>query len=135
VPTPTLAIETSRTRERVRLMLAGEVDLSTRDALINATIRALADPVARLELDVSGVRFCDSSGISGFLAVRRIAAEHDTELLLTNASPQLEQLLVVTGLHDALTTPRTMPDDPRSDLPAPTTSAPTRWWRRRPWSA
>jgi anti-sigma B factor antagonist len=130
VPSPTLTIATSRTDERIRLTLAGEVDLSTRDALINATIRALAEPVRRLELDVSGVRFCDSSGISGFLAVRRIAAEHETELALTNPSPQLEQLFVVTGLYDALTAP----DEPGPGGPARRISVRAPWWRRRPWS-
>ena len=96
-----LAVAVDRSPVRVRLTLAGTVDLDTRDTVINTAIRELdAGPVPRLEFDVGAVVFCDSSGISAFIAVRRIAASRGTEVALIDPSAQFAQLLAVTGLGE-----------------------------------
>jgi anti-sigma B factor antagonist len=103
VSTSTLAIAVRRDGERTVLALTGELDLHTRDALIRATVLALDDPLPLLEFDASGLTFCDSSGMSAFLAVRNIAEEHEARVVLTRPSDQVRALLRVSGLHQLLT--------------------------------
>ncbi len=99
---PNLAFAVSGGGDLAYLTVAGEIDLTTRDALISASIGALETTAARLEIDISQVKFCDSSGISGFLAIHRIAREHGKQAVLTNAPPGLARTLSVTGLDELL---------------------------------
>ena len=101
--TSTLAITVTRDGERTLLALTGELDLHTRDALIRATVLALEEPLSLLEFDARELSFCDSSGMSAFLAVRNIAEEHGARVLLTCPSDQVRALLRVSGLHELLT--------------------------------
>lgn len=101
--TSALAITVSRDGERTLLALSGELDLHTRDALIRATVLALDEPLSLLEFDASDLTFCDSSGMSAFLAVRNIAEEHGARVVLTCPSDQVRALLRVSGLHELLT--------------------------------
>jgi anti-sigma B factor antagonist len=103
VSTSTLAITVTRDGERTLLALTGELDLHTRDALIRATVLALEEPLSLLEFDARELSFCDSSGMSAFLAVRNIAEEHGARVLLTCPSDQVRALLRVSGLHELLT--------------------------------
>jgi anti-sigma B factor antagonist len=103
VSTSALAIAVSRDGGRTFLALTGELDLHTRDALIRATVLALDEPISLLSFDVSELTFCDSSGMSAFLAVRNIAEEHGARVLLTRPSDQVRALLRVSGLHELLT--------------------------------
>ncbi len=84
-------------------MVAGELDLNTRDDLITASLTALGGGTAVLELDLSGVTFCDSSGISSLLALLNMTADTGKRLLVSNAQGQVERALVMTGLLDRLT--------------------------------
>jgi anti-sigma B factor antagonist len=103
VSTSALAIAVTKDGERTRLALTGELDLHTRDALIRATVLALDETLDLLEFDASELTFCDSSGMSAFLAVRNIAEEHGARILLTRPSDQVRALLKVSGLHELLT--------------------------------
>lgn len=87
----------------IRLAVAGEIDLHNRESLISAAIAALQESVSLLEIDLSGVTFCDSSGVSGFLAIHRIAAGDGKRMVLTNPQGALERTLEVAGLLDRLT--------------------------------
>jgi anti-anti-sigma factor len=89
--------------DRVRLRVTGELDLSTRESFISAALGALEATPALLELDFAGVAFCDSSGVSGLLAVHRMAAGAGKRVVLANLRPQLVLTLSVAGLLDTLT--------------------------------
>jgi anti-sigma B factor antagonist len=86
------------------LTVAGELDLSTRDALIGAAVNALS-PGTVLALDVAAVTFCDSLGVSALVAVRNIANAEGATMVITAAAPQVEQVLRTTGLFEELTRP------------------------------
>jgi anti-anti-sigma factor len=89
--------------DRLRLSVTGEVDLASRESFISAALEALELTPSLLELDFAGVAFCDSSGVSGLLAVHRMAAGAGKRVVLVNLRPQLVHTLTVAGLLDTLT--------------------------------
>jgi anti-anti-sigma factor len=76
--------------------IAGELDLATTPILLDALLFAAADAEGDLRLDVSQLRFVDSSGLH---ALVRIANRLSTgRLLFAGASDSLRSLLSLTGL-------------------------------------
>lgn len=55
-------------------------------------------PAVFVGVDVSGVTFCDSSGLSALVRSRARAAEMTGSLRLASPSPQIQRLLSVAGL-------------------------------------
>jgi anti-anti-sigma factor len=88
-----------------RLAVAGDIDLATGESLVNAVYLAMTADVHALDIDVSGVTFCGSAGISAFLKVRRRAQEQGKTLRLVNLNSWVEGVLTVTGLLEHFTTP------------------------------
>jgi anti-anti-sigma factor len=99
----------------VRLTVVGEIDLATCGSLVDAVHDAMAADVLALDIDVSGVTFCGSTGISAFLMLRRRAQEEDKTLRLVNLSPWIERVLTIAGVRDHLTT---VPQDVASRQPS-----------------
>ncbi|MDQ0791357.1 STAS domain-containing protein [Streptomyces sp. B3I8] len=64
-----------------------------------------------LVLDLSGLEFCDSTGITALLAARRHTLAADAELVLTAVPPDLERVLAVVGLERVFTFRATAEDE------------------------
>ncbi|MDO3704876.1 STAS domain-containing protein [Micromonospora sp. C28SCA-DRY-2] len=85
-----------------RLWLAGELDLSTAGELV-AVLDRLADAgTHRLLVDLTGLTFCDSSGIAAFVRGDNRASAAGGWLRVTGASGRVARVLEVTGLADVL---------------------------------
>jgi anti-anti-sigma factor len=80
------------------LTLAGELDVATSDQLREAARDALQAGSRRLVLDLSGIRFIDSSGISALLETRTAAREASATLQLGPLSPRVSEVLRFTGV-------------------------------------
>ncbi|SDO46615.1 STAS domain-containing protein [Lentzea jiangxiensis] len=94
----------------VVLGLKGDVDTHTAPGVL-AGIRGLVLREGELlVLDVSGMRFCDSSGISAFIAARNHAAAARADVVLVGVPRQTLRVLGMIGL-DALFTFRPNLDD------------------------
>ncbi|MCG8925067.1 STAS domain-containing protein [Lentzea sp. CC55] len=94
----------------VVLGLKGDVDAHTSPGVL-AEIRGLVLSEGELlVLDVSGMRFCDSSGISAFIAARNHAAAARADIVLVGVPRQTLRVLGMIGL-DALFTFRPDLDD------------------------
>jgi anti-anti-sigma factor len=93
----TLDYTTHRSGEHTVIAVTGELDLSTRDVLIGAVQAALADGATTVEIDLSQVRFCDSSGLTALIAAHRIAEADDRRAYVGGASPPVRNLLDVVG--------------------------------------
>ncbi|MBD0710264.1 hypothetical protein BU197_18350 [Streptomyces sp. CBMA291] len=80
----------------------GEIDMDTAGELEAALTRTLTEgpPGASLALDLSGVSFCDSSGLNTLLRLRLLALSHRTPLTIPKASPRVTHLLTLTGTAD-----------------------------------
>jgi len=80
------------------LALTGELDFESapefRSRLDCLDLRA----GERLVLDLSGLEFCDSSGLSAFIAAQHRATDRGATLAVVNVPPAIRRLFRVTGL-------------------------------------
>lgn len=85
--------------------LSGELDLFTAELLAARLAPLLDADVDRVAVDMSGVAFCDSSGLNTLLILRRNLKATGRGLKIVAASEQVARLLSLTGL-DELAAPR-----------------------------
>ena len=92
------------------MIAAGEIDLYTAPRLHSelAAVIANSAPETRIVVDMSGVEFCDSTGMNVLLSCLRQARERGGELELAAPRPAVKKILQVTGL-DAVFTINTGP--------------------------
>ena len=84
--------------------VAGEIDLYTAPRLRSELITALAGGgPARIVVDMSGVEFCDSTGMNVLLAAQRQAREAGGDVQLAGPRPAIRRVLQVTGLETVFT--------------------------------
>jgi anti-sigma B factor antagonist len=101
--------------------LRGELDIATTPVLrerLNEALNTAAALGKRLIIDLSGVSFCDASGLAVLIGTQRRARLHATPLCLAAPGPQMTKLLHITGLDRGLTIHPTLTAAIRSD-PAP----------------
>jgi anti-anti-sigma factor len=80
------------------LHLNGELDAETAVHLHAALASLLERPVPRIVVDLSGLRFCDSSGLSAFIVSKQVTTARGGWLSLACASQFLQELLETVGL-------------------------------------
>jgi len=92
------------------VIAAGEIDLYTAPRLHSelAAVIANSAPETRIVVDMSGVEFCDSTGMNVLLSCLRQARQRGGELELAAPRPAVKKILQVTGL-DAVFTVNTDP--------------------------
>ena len=82
------------------LSVAGSVDLVSRDELIEVGLRELDRAgCRRLVLDMAGVSFMDSSGLSVLVTLDNEAQPRDVEIVVREPSQRVERLLALTGMR------------------------------------
>lgn len=109
----------SRSQGDHELVVAtGEIDLYTAPRLQSelAAVIASAAPASRVIIDMSGVDFCDSTGMNVLLSCLRQARERGGELELAAPRPAVRKILAVTGL-DAVFTVADFPANLRRAVP------------------
>jgi anti-sigma B factor antagonist len=84
------------------LDVRGELDLAAASSLDAAIERTLQTDAKRIVLDLTGLDFIDSTGLSVLVRAQQRAQESGCELGVINAGPQVERLLSLTGLWDRL---------------------------------
>ncbi|MFD6244555.1 STAS domain-containing protein [Streptomyces roseolus] len=120
-----------RARERLRhrtepigsgtaVRLSGEIDPSTVEELesVLAAALSLGGDGASLTLDLSGVSFCDSSGLNALLHARLLAMARHRSLTVVAAGAQVARLLARTHVGGLVEFPAA-PAAPRGDAHAP----------------
>jgi len=94
---PQFEIQSELTKGTARLTVSGELDVSTAPHLM-AEADALLERAARhLILDLSGLTFVDSSGLSLFIALNDRAAHEDWTLSLTRPQGRTFSMFEITG--------------------------------------
>jgi anti-sigma B factor antagonist len=82
------------------LVLTGDLDAATAPQALKV-IHTLAVPSGQqLIVDLSGLVFCDSSGISALLAARNLAMAAGAGIALISPSSQLRRSFALMGLAD-----------------------------------
>jgi anti-anti-sigma factor len=82
------------------LTLSGEIDVARADAvLVDGEALITSQPAGgRLIIDLGDVSFIDSSGLSSLLRLRRIASEHDVDIVLRDLQHTVAVVLRLGGL-------------------------------------
>jgi anti-sigma B factor antagonist len=90
--------------EHIVMSVHGEIDLYTVPRLQRELAGVLAaDRPVRLIVDLSGVDFCDSTGVNVLLAAHRQARVGGGDLELAGPRPAVRKILQVTGLETVFT--------------------------------
>jgi anti-sigma B factor antagonist len=104
VPLVELKVSSRSEGDRVVVALSGEIDLYTAPRLQSQLASELnVDHPVRLVVDMSGVDFCDSTGMNVLLAAQRMAREHGGNVELSGPRPAVRKILQVTGLESVFT--------------------------------
>jgi anti-sigma B factor antagonist len=80
------------------LTVRGELDISTSASLRNNLDEMLDSGVQRVEVDLAGVVFMDSSALSALVVARERAVSRGQHLALVHPSPACSKVLGITGL-------------------------------------
>ena len=88
--------------EQVRLTVDGELDVHNAARLTEATRGILGTGVHELVLDLAGVGFCDSSGLSALVRIKVASDAAGCALALAGLGPRLRWMLDVSGLDEYL---------------------------------
>jgi anti-sigma B factor antagonist len=92
------------------LVLAGEIDLSVGDTLRAQILDLLQVGGVPLLIDMTGVRFCDSTGLNVAVDAKRHADECGCALVFFGLSERVEKVFRVTGLDRLIATYPTLPE-------------------------
>jgi anti-anti-sigma factor len=92
-----------RLAEHTVITLSGELDIASTPSLRERLHVALRDSGAHVVIDLSGVPFCDASGLALLIDARRRARAQGATVILAAPRPQPAKLLHVTGLARAFT--------------------------------
>jgi anti-anti-sigma factor len=85
-----------------RLTVSGELDLATRDTLIDELKRAEASEAKRILLDLCELTFIDSAGMAVLVTAHQRSAIIGRQLRVLVADGQVRELLELTGLVEVL---------------------------------
>jgi anti-anti-sigma factor len=87
------------------ISVTGELDIATAEqayAYISDVIDAwLGESPAPVSVDLSGLTFCDASGLGALARIARHARQAGRQLRLTAARPSLLKIMRITGLDRA----------------------------------
>lgn len=90
----------------VDVVVSGEIDMDTVDALRRVTIDAIRTAgVHDVRIDMARVTFCDSSGVALFDEAYHVAAGLGIRFRLVGVRPAVGRVLEIMGLMEALTAP------------------------------
>ena len=97
VGSPGLTVRTRPDGSRTHVAVSGELGLDVGEELRAALRAALSDTHDGIDLDLSGVGFCDCSGLNVLLALREQARGEGKSVTFRAVSPIVDRLLSLTG--------------------------------------
>ncbi|AMO63591.1 anti-sigma-factor antagonist [Mycolicibacterium phlei] len=98
-----MKITETRDATTARLEVAGDLEYGSTTDLVDAVAAQLRSGVQTVRLDLAGLTFCDSVGLSALLQMHRLTTAAGARLHLDNRPAHLDRVLELTGLLDYLT--------------------------------
>ncbi|MEU3483116.1 STAS domain-containing protein [Streptomyces sp. NPDC033754] len=98
-----VAVVVERGPHRVLAGVRGEIDIDCASDLRETLLTALEVSRRGLDVDLSGVTFCDASGLGVLLDVNGTAAEAGKDLVLVAPGPRVTRLFELTGTQHVFT--------------------------------
>ena len=91
-----------RTSDTTILSLHGQLDIDTATVLVDALEDLHQRDVSRIVVDLAGVHFCDSTGLSALVVGYHRATRAGGYLRLAAPTPFLLRVLTVVGIRDTV---------------------------------
>jgi anti-anti-sigma factor len=95
--TPQLTVRAVPAGDRTVVTVRGEIDMDTEEMLEHHLRAALSGSAGGIDLDMSGVGFCDCSGLNVLLRLRRQALVEGRTVVVRAAGVAVHRLLSITG--------------------------------------
>jgi anti-sigma B factor antagonist len=100
---PGAGLTSERFADHTVIAVRGELDIASAPSLRERLRTALRDTGVYVIIDLSGVTFCDASGLALLVDARRRTEATGAAVVLVGPRPQPARLLQVTGLERAFT--------------------------------
>jgi anti-anti-sigma factor len=84
------------------LVLAGELDLASAQALEKTVLRLCTEGASEVVLDLSQLAFVDSTGLRTILTSRKLCAKHRCAFWLIPGQKAVQRMFELAGLIDTL---------------------------------
>jgi anti-sigma B factor antagonist len=81
--------------------VTGELDIATAEQAYSYISEVIDGRMAPVTVDLSGLTFCDASGLGALARAARYARQKGRELMLASARPSLLKIMRITGLDRA----------------------------------
>ena len=81
--------------------VTGELDIATAERAYSYISEVIDGRPAPVTVDLSGLTFCDASGLGALARIARHARQAGRQLMLTSARPSLMKIMRITGLDRA----------------------------------
>ena len=81
--------------------VTGELDIATAEQAYSYLSEVIDGRLAPVTVDLSGLTFCDASGLGALARAARYARQKGRQLMLTSARPSLLKIMRITGLDRA----------------------------------
>ena len=99
---PGLRIEREEASSTHTLRLSGELDLTSAGLLETSIAESCADGARQVVLDMSDLRFMDSTGLRSLLVSQEVCTVNDCSFTIGSLTPQVERLLELSGMDHRL---------------------------------
>jgi len=83
------------------ISVTGELDIATAEQAYSYISEVIDGRPAPVSVDLSGLTFCDASGLGVLARIARHARQAGRQLSLTSARPSLLKIMRITGLDRA----------------------------------
>jgi anti-sigma B factor antagonist len=93
-----LTVDVEQNGGDVSVFVRGQIDIDTENLLHNRLVEASLGGRRNLLVDLDGVDFIDSTGLSVLVVALTTARQHDTKLQLAITKERLLKLFRITGL-------------------------------------
>ncbi|SES01032.1 anti-sigma B factor antagonist [Lentzea xinjiangensis] len=104
IPEPAVTVSlTTATEDRVVIGVGGEIDHATAHRMHDDVLALTSGGTIHLQLDFSGVGFCDSSGMSALLGIWRHLHAHGGTLAISAVPAKIAKALRIGGLDQIIT--------------------------------
>ena len=98
-----LRIEREQRDDSVVLRLTGELDIESAAVLARVMREPATAAASRIVLDLSGVDFIDSTGISALVQARLQSGDESRQFVLTHLHRNVDRLLNIAGISSQFT--------------------------------
>jgi anti-sigma B factor antagonist len=78
--------------------VTGELDVATADQAYSYISEVIDGRPAPVSVDLSGLTFCDASGLGALARIARHAREMGRQVMLTSVRPSLLKIMRITGM-------------------------------------